>query len=378
MTATTGYAFLNTKSVILPTASDTYTSAYDSSTDMTTLATSSVTVAPPTWPEIVVPSNMKGARPFNTTLISILFQRSLSWYWIVTQRATTAQIFTYMPKVLSAALNLNESQVYTSKLMMFRSPSDQRVTRTLYLSYVPSDCTAMLKELVQHPDSGFYLQNGSSIEQELVSLVDPTFDPLTYAKSMGDDQHGTVAPQTRNVLVGSFSGAAGAVLLGVLAWWLCRRRTQQAGARASSKRNTIQSFVDCSAPRNDTDVPAQASHSYFAGDNDATPSVSAFESPCGVTGTIGMRHTAIHTLPTRSPVPVRPPHTPSSVHHNRSYLSRTEQVHDAAESHEQLVPYVNYMEGLDPMLWDRRSFSLEEQGEAQQRKDDVLECRVVV
>ncbi|WFD18367.1 hypothetical protein MCAP1_000569 [Malassezia caprae] len=377
VTATTGYAFLNTQSVILPTTA-TYTSTYDSSADTTTLTTSSVTVAPPSWPEIVVPSDMKGTQPSNATLISILFQRNLSWYWIVTQRATTAQIFTYMPKVLSAALNISESQVYTSKLMMFKPLSDEHVTRTLYLGYVPSDCTAVLKALVQDPDSGLYQQSGSSIEQELVSLIDTTFDPLTYAKSMSDDQHGTVAPQTRNVLVGSFSGAAGAVLLGVLAWWLRKRYTQQAGIKAASKRNTIQSFVDCSAPRNDADAPAQVSQSYFAGDNEAAPSESAFESPCGVTGTIGLRHTAMHTLPTWSPVPVKPSRTPSSVQHNMSYLRRTEQGRDAAESHEQLVPYVNYMEGLDPTLWDGHSFTLEEQGDAQQRKNDVLECRVVV
>lgn len=259
---------------------------------------------------------------------------------------------------------------------MYEPPSDHRVTKTLYLAYVPSVYAATLKPLLQDPTSQFYQTNGSSIEQELVSLVDSTFDPLTYAQS-ASTQHGMVAPQTRNVLVGSFSGAAGAVLLGVLAWWLRRRRTVRALADAASKRNTMQSFVDCSAPKKDLQVQAaHLSHSYFAGDQEGTPSVSAFESPCGVTGTIGMRH----PLPAWSPVPVmRPSRTPSSFHHDPSpYPCRSEPRHEAADSHDQLMPYTDYMDRHDAMPWDGQSFALEEQGETQQRKNDVLECRVVV
>jgi len=379
VTSTTGYAFLNTQSVVLPTQSYMNMPMSESSISTTTATTSSVTVVPTSLPEIVVPNNTNETHPSNTTLIAILFQRSLSWYWIVTQRATTAQIFTYMPKVLSTTLNISESQVYTSKLMMLKS-SDKRFTRTLYLGYVPSACTAALKELVQDPHSDFYQQSGSNVEQELVSLVDPTFDPLTYAKSEGNDRHGDVASEMRNALVGSFSGAAGAVVLGVLAWWLRRRCIRKAAADAASKRDTIQSFVDCSVPPKATgDQAAHTSHSYFAGDNDATPSASAFASPRGVNGTIGMRHTSIHPLPTWLPKPVmRAPRTPSSAQRRASYLDRTERDHEVAASHEQLVPYVSYMEELDPTLWDARSFSLEEQGETQQRKNDVLECRVVI
>ncbi|CCU98030.1 unnamed protein product [Malassezia sympodialis ATCC 42132] len=262
----------------------------------TVTSTTGVTVVPTSLPEIVVPNNTNGTHPSNTTLIAILFQRSLSWYWIVTQRATTAQIFTYMPKVLSTTLNISESQVYTSKLMMLKS-SDERFTRTLYLGYVPSACTAALKEMVQDPHSNFYQQSGSNVEQELVSLVDPTFDPLTYAKSEGNDRHGDVASEMRNALVGSFSGAAGAVVLGVLAWWLRRRCIRKAAADAASKRDTIQSFVDCSVPPKATgDQAAHTSHSYFAGDNDATPTCNEgiaytqfWAAPCVLPGSHGAR-----------------------------------------------------------------------------------------
>lgn len=299
----------------------------------------------------------------------------------MTQRATTAQIFTFMPKILSTALGVDESQVSTSRLMMYETATDDSVVRTLYLCYVPTNYTEALKQLIQNPQSLFYRQNQSSIEQELVSLIDPTFDPLAYANTSDGGTSGALAPQTRNVLVGSISGAAGAVLLGVLAWWVRKRHADRVVMEGKSKRNTIQSFVDCSAPQQETSAqPTHMSYSYFAGDNDATPSVTAFESPCGVTGTIGMREPAIHPLPW-SPVPVmRTSHALSSVQLDPSarWSHHPPEAHDAAQSHEQLVPYETYLDGFDKTVWDGHSFALEEQGEAQQRKNDVLECRVVV
>lgn len=105
-------------------------------------STSSSKVALPSeWPSSIVPqqsdvetedgasagpvglADAKTApRPADTSLISILLTKALSWSWLLAQSDASAQVFAYMPALIAKSLKIDESLVTTVSLEAWEPP----------------------------------------------------------------------------------------------------------------------------------------------------------------------------------------------------------------------------------------------------------------
>lgn len=310
------YAFVNTNSLVLPDSNTTTSSATEA--DKTTTATptsttdSTVTVdstftgtstmssaTPSALPLIIKPSNAPSSKPADATLIAILFKPTLPWAWIVEQRSTTAQIFTYMPEIIANAVSIKTLDVVTVKLRRY-DPQDGDTLykyRTLYLAYMPKKLSVQLQELIKTNSSLIFNPGGGAVPSQLANEIDPTFDLLEFAQDDEIEEDHVKANDTRNALVGSFVGVGGAVTLGVLIWLLQRhlKKRKHRESKRVSRNDSILSFGnDSPDPYLDGIAPhASQRHragSFFAGDEDGS-SAHVFEHPQGITGTIDVGHT---------------------------------------------------------------------------------------
>ena len=120
----TGYAFLNTMSLVLPTfnkTSSVSSSAQSTSSSASTNAPLSPTFSgtissPSSMPVSILPAESNRTSQAGAVLISILFKSTIPWVWITSQRETTAQIFTYMPQIIAHAIQCAASDVSTVEL----------------------------------------------------------------------------------------------------------------------------------------------------------------------------------------------------------------------------------------------------------------------
>jgi hypothetical protein len=55
-------------------------------------------------------------RPADTSVVSILFTKALSWSWLLSQGDASGQVFAYMPVLIAGALGLDPSEIVTISL----------------------------------------------------------------------------------------------------------------------------------------------------------------------------------------------------------------------------------------------------------------------
>lgn len=60
--------------------------------------------------------------PANSTLISVLLTSAMSWSWLLAQSDASAQVFAYMPVLISEALGIGKEQVKTDSLEAWQPP----------------------------------------------------------------------------------------------------------------------------------------------------------------------------------------------------------------------------------------------------------------
>lgn len=216
--------------------------------------------------------------------MAVLFKRTMPWLWVVEQRETAAQIFTYMPRLLATGTGSDPQAVTTKEL---RAYTLNDTVLTLYLAYVPVDKVQELQAALQDPTAAMTPPHATPVEVQLLSQIDPSFDILAYSPTDSDDASNTIPLNTRTALVSSFSGIAGLALLGFVVWLVRRCNHRRMEKQRLKRRNTIQSFsalsnspvsIPCDLP------PAPRASSFYVGDPHGS-SVTAFESD-GVTGTL--------------------------------------------------------------------------------------------
>lgn len=61
-------------------------------------------------------------QPANSTLISILLTSAMSWSWLLAQSDASAQVFAYMPVLISEALDIEKKEVKTDSLEAWQPP----------------------------------------------------------------------------------------------------------------------------------------------------------------------------------------------------------------------------------------------------------------
>ena len=302
----TGYAFLNTMSLVLPTfnkTSSVSSSAQSTSSSASTNAPLSPTFSgtissPSSMPVSILPAESNRTSQAGAVLISILFKSTIPWVWITSQRETTAQIFTYMPQIIAHAIQCDASDVSTVQLRRFspaNSPAYIDINarfRTLYMAYLPKQKSRLLSNLIHDVNSLFYDPDGGIVPQQIVREVDPSFNLFEFSRNPDDAANGSIPEETRDALVGSFVGVGGAVTLGLLIW-LVRRHIQQRkanAARRASRTDTILSFGNDSPDPYLDGIeyaqPPQQMRSFFVGDVSGNPSDSVFEHQQGITGVL--------------------------------------------------------------------------------------------
>lgn len=61
-------------------------------------------------------------RPADTSLVSVLLTKALSWSWLLAQSDASAQVFAYMPALIAKSLKIDESLVITVSLEAWEPP----------------------------------------------------------------------------------------------------------------------------------------------------------------------------------------------------------------------------------------------------------------
>ncbi|KAI3625808.1 hypothetical protein CBS9595_001169 [Malassezia furfur] len=291
--------FVNTESLVLPknqaqppmrsSTASLGTAMTPSPSSPTSAASSSTShghasSSVPAYPAAVVPLGASNTAPKDTTSVAVLFKRTMPWLWVVEQRETAAQIFTYMPRLLATGTGSDPQAVTTKEL---RAYTLNDTVLTLYLAYVPVDKVQELQAALQDPTAAMTPPHATPVEVQLLSQIDPSFDILAYSPTDSDDASNTIPLNTRTALVSSFSGIAGLALLGFVVWLVRRCNHRRMEKQRLKRRNTIQSFsalsnspvsIPCDLP------PAPRASSFYVGDPHGS-SVTAFESD-GVTGTL--------------------------------------------------------------------------------------------
>lgn len=291
--------FVNTESLVLPknqaqppmrTSTASFgTGTMSSPTPSTSMPSSSAShshasSSVPSYPEAVVPLGASDTAPKDTTSIAVLFKRTMPWMWVVEQRETAAQIFTYMPRLLATGIGSDPQAVTTKEL---RAYAINDTVLTLYLAYVPFNKADDLQAALQDPTAAMTPPNATPVEVQLLKQIDPSFNILAYTPTDPDGAPNTIPLNARTALVSSFSGIAGLALLGFAVWLVRRCNRRRVEKQRRERRNTIQSFsalsnspvsMPCDLP------PAPRASSFYVGDPHGS-SVTAFESD-GVTGTL--------------------------------------------------------------------------------------------
>ncbi|WFD42148.1 hypothetical protein MPSI1_000787 [Malassezia psittaci] len=235
------------------------------------------------YPEVIVPLGSQPP-PKDSALVGIQFKPSLPWMWIVSQRETTAQIFTYMPKLLANGIQIDPGSIKTKEL---RAHPVNQTLRTIYLAFIPKSKLDDARAAFDNPLTKISLDDLNAVEKQLLEQIEQALDFSSFA-SLSNNEPERIPLNTRTALVSSFSGVAGLALLGFSVWFMQRCNRQRAERKKKKqRRNTIQSFSalsnsPVSLPSELAPAPARAS-SFYVGDPHGS-SVTAFESD-GVTGT---------------------------------------------------------------------------------------------
>lgn len=180
--------------------------------------------------------------PNDCLTFAVLFRDSLSWSWVVSQRNTTAQIFTYMPRALAAALDIEHLAINTLHLERYKNHST--VPRTLYVAYAPNSTATALRNAILQRDSPLYSSHISKVATELVSQIDSSYDPFWYTGIPRGDSGAHVHARDQAIAggVGGIGGAAVLVILFYVFQRALRRYRTVKEEKYLQRRGTIHSF----------------------------------------------------------------------------------------------------------------------------------------
>jgi hypothetical protein len=141
------------------------------------------------------------------TLISILFDQSLNWKFVVNSPLSSSQIFGWIPYLITNALDIPADSVKTFALQVYvpgsyKTASDVAVLGTMWLGYIPTEQVDALAAMIKAKQSKFYTGSTVPVATELANHVNSGF-PLLSVSS-------TSAGGPAGVDSGSGSGAIGA------------------------------------------------------------------------------------------------------------------------------------------------------------------------
>ena len=249
------------------------------------------------YPSSIVPSEIDPTVPNDCFVFAVLFRDSLPWSWVTHQRNTTAQIFSYLPKVLAAALDIDSPAINTLRLERYTNKSSV-VPLTLYVAYAPNTTAKVLQTAVTQKSSPLYSIYFSGVSAELIREIDSTYDPLWYmGRPQGDHRH--ESPHVSDqAIAGSIGGVGGAAALGILYFIFqqrVRNRRMIKEDQLIQRRCTIQSF---------SGIEPEQEVAYDTADrNDNVPIVNA---SCSSLGLANVPHVPLGSTIHASDVPESP------------------------------------------------------------------------
>ncbi|GME78112.1 unnamed protein product [Ambrosiozyma monospora] len=168
----------------------TATSSSASSTESST-STSPLTIQS-SLPKVITPANSVSSDSSYDFLITIGFNGSLSYDFVAKSPVTSAQIFEYLPGVLSFAMSdeLDSSKIAIKQLLPYITPEVDYLV-TVAEVYIKKSALNKLSQLIQDNASQFY-NNTDDAENSLANLVDSRV-PLTGLLTGTDSSSGSDA-----------------------------------------------------------------------------------------------------------------------------------------------------------------------------------------
>ncbi|KAJ7920279.1 hypothetical protein B0H13DRAFT_2319616 [Mycena leptocephala] len=113
---------------------------------------------------IVPPSGERQDPGSGVSLISLLFDATLSWDFVINSPTTAAQIFATMPASIANATSTSADAItpYGLEVYMpasYTGPADVDQLQTIYLAWIPSDRVTVLQLQIADPRSSNFYQN---------------------------------------------------------------------------------------------------------------------------------------------------------------------------------------------------------------------------
>jgi hypothetical protein len=252
---TEAFGYANSEKLILPGVHNVNAITGEASSSPDDAVSANLTTADVPLAETIIPVGGATYQPANTTVVALLFKDSLKWSFLATTPATVAQIFGYMPGILSEAINEQPADISTIRLQAYYPTSDhtnQSSALSLYLAYIPSSMAQSLAAQVKNYNmSSFYTMPTNVVAKQLVQEVDPTFDILGMSDNVLPNsvivkKANESTATLRNALIGV--GAAFLACIAAFVGWRMWRRQQKKSRRAGpagpglGRANTIRSF----------------------------------------------------------------------------------------------------------------------------------------
>jgi len=142
---------------------------------------SAQTSLPSGLPSMIYAPGGPPAQPDDSTLVSILFDLSLDWPFVISNQNTAAQIFAFMPTICAVAVGIDASQVLSYGLKVniptsYQSTQDSSQLGTIWLAWMPSDTVSELAREMKLSSSAFYNGVQNVVAHDLASHVISGFD----------------------------------------------------------------------------------------------------------------------------------------------------------------------------------------------------------
>ena len=210
-----------------------------------------VPALPANLPSRIYPAETIAQPEAGYTLISLLFDGNLPWYFVANQADSQGQIFSWLPVVLWNALGITSDEVKTFALQVYipstyQSTADVGQLRTMWLAYIPSSNVSSLASLVSTQKSKLYTGVPDPYAT-LASHIDPAFSVDTVSVTAGtgsSSSSGSSAASTtggssnnsrQDAIIGVVSALGGLtlIILAVLVYRAVKKRRELAHRRLS-------------------------------------------------------------------------------------------------------------------------------------------------
>ncbi|KAG0704771.1 hypothetical protein DFH29DRAFT_981268 [Suillus ampliporus] len=252
-TTNSNYQYLSTISSLLINPTTSTAAPTNSNPDVPTTTLSLASAAPtsqpsaapfPNIPQFIEPQPRLNIQdvPTSDVMVSVLFDQSLNWEWVVSNSDTQGQIFEYFPQVIATALGIDASQVLNYQLMAYEpstytGPQDIAQLGTIWEGYIPSDQVSTLASLISNKKSSFYTGQDGNIPTALAECVDPTLDLSSISgPTAGGSSSSSSSSQVRqDAIIGVVTslGAIALIILAIVAYRYYKRRKEIAHHRLS-------------------------------------------------------------------------------------------------------------------------------------------------